>query len=91
MIKSTKDIDTISCLLLQIPEVPKHIFTYKTYLSGVDNKKIASEKMHFEILCNKMVFSQKNIPRKKKKHRWKVTGSACWKPRVWHKTMCTAQ
>lgn len=23
--------------------------------------------MHFEILCNKMVFSQKNIPRKKKK------------------------
>lgn len=24
--------------------------------------------MHFEILCNKMVFSQKNIPRKKKKN-----------------------
>ena len=58
MIKSTKDIDTISCLLLQIPKVPKHIFTYKTYfVSGVDKKKIASDKMHFEILCNKMVFS----------------------------------
>ena len=25
--------------------------------------------MHFEILCNKMVFSQKNIPRKKKKKK----------------------
>ena len=35
-------------------------------MSGVDKKKIASEKMHFEILCNKMVFSQKNIPRQKK-------------------------
>ena len=36
-------------------------------MSGVDNKKIASEKMHFEILCNKMVFSQKkHSPQKKK-------------------------
>lgn len=50
--------------------------------------------MHFEILCNKMVFSQKNIPRKKKKKKQVKGDWECLlktKGMTLNYTMCTAQ